>query len=126
MLHSVRNHTDIPATVKNMEEYYRAVFGSTCHWIWIFVAGVEFENDRNTRALRREGITNVDVKMSSEVNRSKYVYRRLANFNDQYFPDEPGLEWLRLPVTGLHKSSKRDAAEADDGSAWGKKKQKSA
>ncbi len=85
MLHSIRNYIDIPATVKNMEDFYQAIFGSMCHGIWTFVAGVEYENDRNTRALRRTGITNLDVKMSSEVNRSRYVYRRLANINDKHF-----------------------------------------
>ncbi len=71
MLYCARNAIDIPATLERMEDFYLAIFCTACHYICT----------------------------TGDKNRAELVYPHISSVNDEFFHDQPGLDWLCLPVT---------------------------
>jgi hypothetical protein len=113
LLWPVRNDIDIPATLKQGNDYYAAVFVTFAMDAWRFCLGVVGENERLNRAFARAGYVGVHIAMEGEELRPSHVYPGMKGVNS-CFPSLPGLGLLQLPVTARSKVTKKRKADDDE------------
>jgi hypothetical protein len=121
MLWEVKRIINIPATLQNNMEFYKAAFVTFAADMWCVCSSASAKNARINDYLREMGIHDINANM--EVLQSQ-VYTNLAGVNANYFDDLAGLDLLRLPRTSEAKPGKKRRAEAAfrSGFAFGKKK----
>jgi hypothetical protein len=113
LLWTVRNAIDIPATLKEGNDYYAAVFVTFAMDAWRFCIGVVGENERLNRAFARAGYVGVHIAMKGEELRPSHVYPGMKGVNS-CFPSLPGLGLLQLPVTACSNTKKRKADDVEE------------
>jgi hypothetical protein len=128
MLWEVRDPIDIPATLANNEEYYKAVFVVFATDTWRFCGRVPVENKGFSRESLLADHNDANIKREGKKFRDSHIYPNMADVRTVFFDDQEGLDLLRLPAGSEFKASKRKPRDENhyllSGFSFGTKKTK--
>jgi hypothetical protein len=104
ILWEVKDVIDIPATLQHAEHIYKTAFVVFCIEAWQKCLAMPLENARLTEALAKAGYSSVRVEMQQDL---KAVHRHVSEASTKYWPEEPGLDLLRISAGGPNPLKRR-------------------
>jgi hypothetical protein len=104
MLWEVKDMIDIPATLQYAGYIYKTVFVVFCVEAWQKHHAIPAENATATEGLAKAGYPGIRVEMRQDL---KTFYGHVSEASVKHWPDEPGLDLLRISAGGPNSAKRK-------------------